>query len=411
MGHDGTKGVLDVDFAVFHHQVHHFVLSPHWRSPTLQHTGERPPDAASWSTVVGLLDPDLAKAVSAAFAFVKVAHAARHGNKEAIHACVGGLGNGVHVESTGGNAAVVSVTGVVDEAQSLVDQLNHVVGIGAAPLVSGFAACGAVARLVAVVELPDLLETIVEQLVLDHVLVLPVALVVVANASAFVGADAHAHVEPLFTQEGVLLVFEGAVHQGLHLGHVVHEQAAHKEFGVVVVAFHKGITRIAVSISSSVGHQGGGHLVLVSGQNHVGEPFLKVSVGQVILDGVVVIAKVCGVNHLGGESFFALPLHQGSQHVVVHGIGDHDQLAVLFDVVIAGVPGGSVQEAATQLVGEFGCHPDRCHRGVHSSGLVVHDANRDGGVAPKHVRDGVVLEWEGPNALAANATLHKRRLQ
>ncbi len=112
--------------------------------------------------------------------------------------------------------------------------------------------------LAAVVELPDLLETVVQELVLDHVLVLPIGLAVVADAGALIGPDAHGDVEPLLSHERGLLVLEGAVHQGLHLGHVVHEHAAHEELRVVVVAFHEAVAGIAVPGSATVGHQRGG---------------------------------------------------------------------------------------------------------------------------------------------------------
>ena len=411
VGHNGTEGVVDLHLSIFDHEVDHLILAAHGRCPTLQHAGECSADTTRRCTIGRVLDPHFTKAVSRTFALIEVTYAAGHRHEEAIHAVVGGLADGVDVKSAGDDTTVVAVTGVVDEGQAFVDQLHHVACVGVARLVSGLSARGAAPTLVAIVQLPNLLETVVQQLVLDGVLVLPIGFVVVADAGAFVGTDAHSDVEPLFSEEGRLLVLKGAVHQGLHFGHSVHEQAAHKELRIVVVAFHESVAGVAVPHSTTVGDECGSHLVLVTCEDHVGQALIEILIGEEILDGVIVVAEISGVHHLGLEALFALPSDEGCEDVVVHGVRHHDDLSVLLDVIIPGVEGAGVEVAAGCIAHRLGGHAHLCHGRVDRCRFRFHHPHRDALVSAKHAGNRVVLEGVCPDGLAAQSALHEGRAQ
>jgi len=405
VGHNGAEGVADLHLAVFDHEIGHLVLTPHGRCPALEHAGEGAADAAGRFSVGRVLDPHLTEAVAGPFAFVEVPNAAGHRHEEAVHAVVGGLADGVDVEAAGGNATVVPVAGVVDEGQPLVDQLDHVVGVGVAGLVCGLPTGWTVAPLAAVIELPDLLEVVVDELVLDGVEVLPIAFAVVADAGALVGPDAHGDVEPLLAEERILLVLQGAFDQRLHLVHVVHEQAADKEFRVVVVPLHIGVARVAVSGATTIGHEGGRHLVLIAREDHMGQSFVEVLVGEEVLDGLVVISEVISIHDLRLETLLDFPLDERRKHIVVHRIRDHDNLAVLLDVVVPVLTVCGIEESALELVGKFRRDPGRGRRRIDRCSLRLYNAHGDGRVGAQDPGHRVVLEREGPDALAPNAAL------
>ena len=191
----------------------------------------------------------------------------------------------------------------------------------------------------------------------------------------------------------------------------MHEHAAHEELRVVVVAFHEAVAGIAVPGSATVGHQRGRHLVLIAGEDHVGQAFVEVLVGQEILDLVVIVVEVRGVHHLGLEALLALPLDERGEDVVVHGVGDHDHLAVLFDVVVAVLKSAGIEEALCHVSRRSGRHAYGGHCGVDGGGFGFGDAHGNRLVCAEHARYRVVLKRVAPHDLTAQSALDKRGAQ